>query len=345
MNDITLADLLPNANTGLSQIGFVFGAGSSFAAGYPLTFQLTITVLGRLSSVEIELVKTILNAEGVTLNISKGEPDIEVLSDILNKAKASGGYSGIENLIESIRKHIVDVINEVANPNLEYHLKFFKGLKKLMSHRNESIWIFTTNYDIVFELAASVAKIPIYNGFEGIAERFFDIERIELTYGKINSNRRFEPFNEPHIKLVKLHGSTSWFKEGDEIIESFSLAKNENRCMILPRRTKVAETLDAPYDKLFRYAASVIGKQCKFIVSCGYSYRDEHINDILFTPKLRSNSVRVFALSKDETPEILKLKEYPAFHYMVNNKLHYNDKDTDGQFDLWDFKKFVELFN
>lgn len=343
--DITLADLLPNANTGLSQIGFVFGAGSSFAAGYPLTYQLTISVFQRLSKDEMSLVETILKEESVSLNIAKGEPDIEVLSDILNKAKVSGGYTGIESLIESIRKHVVDVINEVAAPNLEFHLKFFKGLKKLMSHRNESIWIFTTNYDLVFELAASNAKIPIYNGFEGIAERFFDIERIELTYGKINSNRMFETFNEPHIKLVKLHGSTSWFKDGDEITESFLQDKKDNRCMILPRRTKVAETLDAPYDKLFRYAASVIGKQCKFIVSCGYSYRDEHINDILFNPKLRSNSIRVFAFSKDETPEILKLKEYPSFHYMVNNKLHYNGMDTAGIFDLWDFKKFVELFN
>lgn len=343
--DILLSDLFPNANTGLSQIGFVFGAGTSISAGYPLTNELTILVFNRLTPDEIELIEKILKVESLSLNRLNGEPDIEVLSDILNKAKANGGYTGIEPLIENIRKHIVDVINEVAAPNLEYHVKFFKGLKKLMSHRNESIWIFTTNYDLVFELAASNAQIPIYNGFEGIAERFFDIERIELTYGKINSNRRFEPFNEPYIKLVKLHGSTSWFKDDNIIIESFSDARNDNRCMILPRRTKVAETLETPYDKLFRYASSIIGKHCKYIVSCGYSYRDEHINDILFIPKLRSNSLRVFALSKDETPEILKLKEYPAFNYLVNNKLHYNGKDIDGDFDLWDFKKFVDLFN
>jgi hypothetical protein len=343
--DITLSDLFPNANTGLSQIGFFFGAGSSFAAGYPLTSQLTIDVFKKLTVMEMELIELILKTESVTLNIHTGEPDIEILSDILNSARASGGYVGIDKLIETIRNHIFDVINDVASPNLEYHVKFLKDLKKHMYHRNESIWIFTTNYDLLFELAASIAKIPIFNGFEGIAQRFFDIERIELTSGKINSNRMFEPFNEPHIKLIKLHGSTSWFKNGDNVFESFLPNQKDNRCMILPKRTKVTETLESPYDKLFRYASSVIGKQCKFIVSCGYSYRDEHINDILFNPRLRNNSIRVFALSKDETPEILKLKEYPCFHYMVSNKLHYNGKDTVGDFDLWDFKKFVELFN
>jgi SIR2-like domain len=342
--DITLSDLLPNANTGLSKIGFFFGAGTSFAAGYPLTSQLTIDVLKKLTPTEKELIERILKAEGIILNISKGEPDIELLSDKLNQAKASGGYAGIDLLMDSIRKQIVDVISEV-NPNLEWHISFLKGLKKHMQHRNESVWIFTTNYDLLFELAASIVKIPIFNGFEGIAQRYFDIERIELTYGKIKSNRIFEQFNEPHIKLIKLHGSTSWFKEGDNIIESFNTAKTDDRCMILPKRTKVIETLESPYDKLFRYASSVIGKQCKFIVSCGYSYRDEHINDILFNSKLRENSIRVFALSKDETPEILKLKDHTSFHYMVNNKLHHNGKDIDGIFDLWDFKKFAELFN
>jgi len=343
--DITLSDLFPNSNTGLSQIGFFFGAGSSYAAGYPLTYQLTIDVLEKLNSTEIKLIEKILKAEGLNLNVSKGEPDIEIISDKLNQAKARGGYAGVNLLIDSIRKQIVSVISEIANPNLEWHVNFLKGLKKRMQHRNESVWIFTTNYDLLFEFAASIVKIPIFNGFEGIAQRFFDIERLELTYGKIKPNRTFEQLNEPHINLIKLHGSTSWFKESNNIIESFSPEKTENRCMILPKRTKVIETLESPYDKLFRYASSVIGKQCKFIVSCGYSYRDKHINDILFSSKLRDNSIRVFALSKDETPEIIQLKDNPSFHYMVSNKLHYNGKDTDGIFDLWDFKKFIELFN
>jgi len=47
--DITLSDLLPNENAGLSKIGFFFGAGSSLAAGYPLTYQLTVDVLKKLT--------------------------------------------------------------------------------------------------------------------------------------------------------------------------------------------------------------------------------------------------------------------------------------------------------
>lgn len=190
-----------------------------------------------------------------------------------------------------------------------------------------------------------MAKIPIYNGFEGIAHRFFDVDRINFSYGNITADRQFKPFNEPHIKLIKLHGSVSWSKIGNDVAESFLEKTKTGRCMILPRRTKLTEILEAPYDKLFRYAASVIGKQCKYIVSCGYSYRDEHINEMLFNPKLRENSLRVFALAKDETSEIIKLGQYKSFHYMVSNKMHYNGNDTGGTFNLWDFKEFVKLFN
>jgi len=37
---LTLEDIFPNFNTGLSNIGFFFGAGTSKEAGYPLTNDL-----------------------------------------------------------------------------------------------------------------------------------------------------------------------------------------------------------------------------------------------------------------------------------------------------------------
>ena len=85
--NITLNDFFPNSNTGLSQIGFLFGAGSSFAAGYPLTKELTISVLEELNPKEIKLIESILKEEQEDFDKSKGIPDIELLSDLLNKAR------------------------------------------------------------------------------------------------------------------------------------------------------------------------------------------------------------------------------------------------------------------
>ena len=47
---LKIEDVFPNANTGLSSIGFFFGAGTSKEAGYPLTEDLTKEVLEGLAS-------------------------------------------------------------------------------------------------------------------------------------------------------------------------------------------------------------------------------------------------------------------------------------------------------
>lgn len=103
--EIGLSELLPTTNMGLSQIGFFFGAGTSYAANYPLTSELTSSVLKKLTPPEIQWIEKILLTEGLVLNIPKGEPDIEILSDIINKAKITEGYSGIDLLIQVVILH------------------------------------------------------------------------------------------------------------------------------------------------------------------------------------------------------------------------------------------------
>ncbi|MCZ7611017.1 MAG: hypothetical protein M5U17_12745 [Ignavibacterium sp.] len=82
---ITLQDIFPNIRIGLSQIGFFFGAGTSLCAGYPLTKDLTIAVINSLSITEKDALETMLSKEAITADFSTGEPDIELLSDVLYK--------------------------------------------------------------------------------------------------------------------------------------------------------------------------------------------------------------------------------------------------------------------
>ena len=44
----TLSQLFPGIETGLNRIGFLFGAGTSKEAGYPLMGDLTKTVISNL---------------------------------------------------------------------------------------------------------------------------------------------------------------------------------------------------------------------------------------------------------------------------------------------------------
>lgn len=343
-NKIELKDLFPNAQMGLNNIGFLFGAGASLPAGYPLTWKLTKEVLTELLVEEQELLAAILGKENLELDIQNGVPDIELISDILNKHKNIGGIEKIEDLISSIKSKIIDCILSIKDVNYEYHVKFFEGLKRKLGNSKSTIWIFTTNYDLVIETAAAMAGLAVYNGFEGINYRYFDINSLNLKKGTINRGT-FEPLNEPVVKLIKLHGSISWEKNNGKIYERFDAISKEKSCLILPQKTKVVQTLDNPYDSIFRFTNNILGSECEYLVSCGFSYRDQHINEHLIQPKLRDGKINLFALSKERTSEMEELAKFRSFKYGTESSLKINDQVKDEGTDLWDFINLSNLIS
>src|ERR1044071_3633925 len=52
--------------------------------------------------------------------------------------------------------------------------------------------------------------------------------------------------------------------------------------MIYPSSVKKSYTLDFPYSELFRQFASTITQAQSVLVTFGYSFSDEHINDIIY---------------------------------------------------------------
>lgn len=342
---LNIQDIFPNYNVGLNKIGFFFGAGTSKEAGFPLTIDLTRNVINKLGDDEKKLLEDIFQLERMDFSSADGSPDIEVISNLVYKHLLSQSFEGIEVLEESIRKNIFSELTSIKKPNLENHILFLKALKKLLFNRAESIWIFTTNYDLLFEMAAMEAEIPVYNGFEGILNRYFDINRLHLKYGKTETGR-FQENKEPNIKLIKLHGSISWFKRNEKIYEKddSNQTVNESRIMILPRIQKVIDTLEYPYDHLFRYSNQIIGTQCLYIVSCGYSFRDQHINDQLIIPYLQANKIHLTAFFDREPENINQFKQFSAFNYLTANKKYFSGKEIEETSDTWKFSEFVKLF-
>ena len=126
-----------------------------------------------------------------------------------------------KELEEALKFSLYKSIFSIKKINLSYHHKFLTSIKKLFYNQSQPIWIFTTNYDLLFEMAASISKIDIRNGFSGINHRYFNIDDLENVKGSISTKLRFQPIREPSINLVKLHGSITWFKENGNIVERF----------------------------------------------------------------------------------------------------------------------------
>lgn len=342
---IDLPAILPNVSQTLNGTGFLFGAGASREAGYPMMPQLTREVMGELMPVERAVLDEVLKQVGETYDDANATPNIEQLSDLVIAHWTNSGDPRFSSLETRLRELILKCLLAVENPNIDNHCRFFEALKRRAFGLPCSVWIITTNYDLLFETAAARVGVTVENGYCGATERYFQPAQFKSTSGVV-SGGKFTPNNNLTVKLIKLHGSISWTEESSTFYERHpsAMVANSRRVMVLPRRKKVMDTMTPPYDILFNQASKVLGGECKYLVSCGYSYADEHINQQLLLPVLQANRCRLFALSQEEPAGLAAFKSLPNFRAGFGSHLHIDGKSVTATTDAWQFSKFVALF-
>lgn len=342
---IELATILPNVSRSLDGTGFIFGAGTSVEAGYPLMAGLTRKVVSALTATEKAVLDGVLKAAAKVYSDNEANPNIEELADLIIAHAINSRDANCAALETKLKELIVSNILSVTNPILEHHVQFLRALSKRAFGSPCTVWIFTTNYDLLFEVAAAKVGVLVENGFSGITERFFNPGQFKNTSGEI-SGGRFKPNNQLTVKLVKLHGSISWTHDDAQLFERHPIAISgaANRTMVLPRRKKVVETLAAPHDTLFAYASRVLGNECKYVAACGFNFGDEHINQHLIMPALSSGRLHLFTLNEVEPIGVAAFKKFPSFGGGYAGQVLVGGNTSSVGTDLWKFSNFVKLF-
>lgn len=347
--ELTADDLM----IGNSGFGLFLGAGASYEAGYPLMTTLTTTILKSFDVTQIDLLKQLVYEElEDEIDVDSGIPNIEIISDLLSIRAVKLGSEGkvYEQLLNKIRERIVEILQSVKNPKLDYHIKLLESLRRIKEGQTNPLWIFTTNYDLLIERAATEVGIPLYDGFVGGPIRFLKPTSLNWCHGSIsniNGKPHFEPRTGFCINLVKLHGSIGWWLKNEQkvyaCLDDTLLNGTLTRAMIMPQRSKVHDVLGPPYEQLWGIASSVLGTQCKYVVSNGYSYGDYHINEKLFIPKLTTSRIKLFALIEKETDSLLTISHFPSLNYYSKDSSSVGGRKINSGCDLWKFSIFVDF--
>jgi hypothetical protein len=288
-------EILEQLTSEKRKLGFLMGAGTSMAIGIPGIESLTEQVHGKLDATDKKVYDSIKETIAVSPNIEKILDKIRLCRELFEGDK-SGEYLGIKGMDAAteldvkICHNIREVIQSDKSLDITPHKKFSQWLKFLHSSRISPVEIFTLNYDLVFEEAMEETGVPFFDGFIGSSHPFFAPESVDVEYGE--SNNIFYPPT-GWTRLWKLHGSINWFsvKRGENsIITRSSYPKEEKgqELMIFPSREKYSQSRKLPFltfqDRLRKFLA----KGETLLVVCGYSFSDQHINEILFQG-LRSN--------------------------------------------------------
>ncbi|RYE26001.1 MAG: hypothetical protein EOP45_04275 [Sphingobacteriaceae bacterium] len=171
----------------------------------------------------------------------------------------------------------------------------YKNFYRKLSLRDSNLPkpnIFTTNYDLYSEKAMDELGITYTNGFSGFIERYFNpsifnyalAEQMDISSFKWN-------VIDSYIYLFKIHGSVNWIEVEDsnklfrikELQDSaYEFLSKEKNLMIYPSPIKQNASLGTPYSDLFREFQKRIAQKQSVLVTMGYSFGDEHINNLIY---------------------------------------------------------------
>lgn len=173
---------------------------------------------------------------------------------------------------------------------------------------------------MAFENACEKIGVSYNNGFRGVHMRKFDPDTFSNeTYIKQDSVEKGKRIA-TYLNIYKLHGSISWqYAENindlynlKEIQISDTLKKSEfllDSLMIFPIQTKKSYSLDLPYSELFRNFSKCLTESQNTLVVIGYSFLDEHINDIIRTELYNPNLTMIihsYNVIDDNSPQFLQ---------------------------------------
>lgn len=169
---------------------------------------------------------------------------------------------------------------------LDTYVAFYNGLKNVKEVnglKNQTFNIFTTNYDMMNEIAMESLNIHYYSGFEGIVNRKFNLAYYNYDFvDNFQVNHANVKVTPDHMNLFKIHGSLSWFMEGEELVERNPYEQEFLPEIIYPSVDKFNNTnLIISYSALMRELANRLCREKTTLFVSGMSMGDEHINKII----------------------------------------------------------------
>jgi hypothetical protein len=295
------------------RIVFFLGAGASMAAGLPGLIELTKIVGTGVKGSEKDSFEKIEKNIGSNANIESILNYVRILRELLGEdgSKIHEGITGskAKELDIAICQEIYKSVSSPDLKKIAAHLTLGSWIRQ--AGRTHAVEIFTTNYDLILEMALEKYEIPYFDGFVGTIEPFFVPECVEAD-GTKQTEGEYPP--KSWIRLWKLHGSIGWrvirdARGNESIVRNASSAPIPGtELVIYPSREKYMASRKLPFlSCMNRFRKSLISGECLLQV-VGYSFGDQHLNEIL-RQGLRTNTrltVNAFIHSEPST-ELVEL--------------------------------------
>lgn len=193
------------------------------------------------------------------------------------------GQKKLSQLKDLLFKLIQDRCTIPTPPNEAFPHKVL--LEKILQRKQTSprVKIFTLNYDLLFEDAATVANAIVIDGFSytfprTFSGRYFDYDVVQREGSKLKEE---DNFVQRVFHLHKLHGSINW--ERNEKAGTIEIKEKPKKAlMVYPREAKYEDSYEQPFfEMMARFQRNLRLNDDTLLVCIGYSFNDKHINAVI----------------------------------------------------------------
>lgn len=290
------------------RIGFLFGAGTSKSMGMPSIIELTDLIEKNMDpklKPKFDIIKKGLVADQQNIEAMLNQIRLirQITLDSNKKSFEEITGEDAKNLDKFICNEIYKIISDVEGKTDNNISKRFLGWLNWLS-RDFPKEIFTTNYDLIIEKSAESLQIPFFDGFSGSNEPFFLSDFLGAKSMDNNLPRSW-------IRLWKLHGSIGWFwklnedKKSHRVIRLSSGAKEkypEAELVIYPSKDKYESSRKQPFTSYFDRLKDFLNEDEGIFIISGYSFTDEHVNEVIFNGISQNNRLQVIAFTYNDAP-------------------------------------------
>jgi hypothetical protein len=273
-------------------IGFYLSAGCGVAiqvSGVPLIPDIA-GMTARITSVLVksadkdQFTALLATFSGADANIEELLSRIRALTAVADAGPVHGlDAADLGRLDVTMSKAIADLVGVDLPDTATPHRSLAAWASSAV--RAAPIELFTTNYDLLFEQALERVGVPYFDGFVGSNRPFFDaaaVDRDELP-------ARW-------VRLWKLHGSVNWRRGPDGGVYRTFVSDLASPALIHPSHLKYDESRKMPYLAMIDQLRDFLRKRRATIVLCGYSFGDEHLEDVLLQELEGNPTAAAFAL-------------------------------------------------
>lgn len=264
-------------------------------------------------------------------NISDKKFNLEDFISQVFKAKDfinSNDCKKYNDTINKIKDTIKYETSYTYDPKLLKHGILLNTLIEKITPPNK-LTIATTNYDVMFEEAATENSFIVMDGFTFSSKPRFDSDNFEWNLVKSVNNINTQEFEykKKVINLLKIHGSITW--EMDDLNDRiYRKDKDEvdNPVMIFPSSEKYSNSYDNPFFELLSKFQELLYRPNTLLVTTGFSFSDRHINTMIERAIVHNRQITTLITdhdinkTSDEWHSLLKLMDsgYPMVFLKTN---------------------------